>query len=291
MGASFRDYLQLMRPHQWLKNGFVLAGLLFGHAWNDQAMVLRVALALAAFSLFSSSVYVVNDLLDAAADRLHPGKKGRPLAAGRMPSAHAAVFGAVLSLAGFLLGWFASWRVLVILVAYGTLNLAYSLRLKKIVILDVFCIAAGFMLRILAGTAGVGIPPSEWLLLCGLMLTLFLGFAKRRAEMALLQGGELAHRAVFRHYSQSLLDTFIAITATMVIISYSLYTMSPHAQAAQGTTGLIFTVPFIIYGIFRYVFLLNQGRAGHDPASELLRDPHLLLVLLVWLVATLWLIV
>lgn len=291
MAAKFRDFLLLMRPHQWLKNGFVLVGLLFGHAWGDQEMVLRVALAVAAFSLFSSSVYVLNDLADAAADRLHPGKKERPLAAGRMASGHAVVFGIALALCGTLLGYAASWRVLVILLVYGVLNLAYSLQLKKIVILDVFCIAAGFMLRILAGTSGVGIPPSEWLLLCGLMVTLFLGFAKRRAEMALLTREDLlAHRPVFHNYSLSLLDTFIAITATMVIISYSLYTMSPHTVEAQGTSGLIFTVPFILYGILRYVFLLDKGLAGHDPASELLRDPHLGVVLLCWLATTLWLI-
>lgn len=291
MGAKFRDFILLMRPHQWLKNGFILVGPLFGHAWNDQDMVLRVALAVVAFSLFASSVYVVNDLADAGADRLHPRKKGRPLAAGRLAPAHAAMLGAGLALVGALLGYFASWRVLVILLAYGLLNLAYSLYLKKIPILDVFCIAAGFMLRILAGTSGVGIPPSEWLLLCGLMLSLFIGFAKRRAEMALLEGGELAHRAVFQHYSLSLLDTLITITATMVIISYSLYTMSPHTVEVHGTSSLIFTVPFIVYGIFRYVLLLSQGRAGHDPASELLRDPHLVAILLAWLATTLWLIV
>lgn len=289
MGRS-RDFFLLMRPHQWLKNGFVLVGLLFGHAWNDPAVILRVALAVAAFSLFASSVYVLNDLADAAADRLHPRKKGRPLAAGRLAPTHAALFGAGLALAGSLLGYFSSWRVLAILLAYGGLNLAYSLRLKQIPILDVFCIAAGFMLRILAGTTGVGIPPSEWLLLCGLMLTLFLGFAKRRSEMIQLAEGDLAHRAVFRHYSLSMLDTFIAITATMVIISYSLYTLSPHTVTAHGTSALIFTVPFIVYGIFRYLFLLLQGRAGHDLAGELLRDPHLVVVLLSWLATTLWLI-
>ena len=288
--GKLRDFLLLMRPHQWLKNGFVLVGLLFGHAWNDQAMVLSVALAVGAFSLFSSSVYVVNDLADAAADRLHPRKKGRPLAAGRLAPAHAAIFGAVLALVGVLLGYAASGRVLLILLAYGVLNLAYTLRLKAIVILDVFCIAAGFMLRILAGTIGIGIPPSEWLLLCGLMLTLFLGFAKRRAEMALLEGSYLAHRAVFQHYSLHMLDTFITITATMVLISYSLYTMSPHTAAAHGTTGLIFTVPFIVYGIFRYVLLLSQGKAGSEPALDLIRDPHLVAVLLAWLATTLWLI-
>ena len=290
MATKPRDLLLLMRPHQWLKNGFVLVGLLFGHAWVDPVMVRRVLLALAAFSLFASSIYVLNDIMDAAADRLHPRKKMRPLAAGRLAPMHAGVFGAGLALAGAVLGYAASPRVLLVLVAYGVLNLAYSLKLRDIVILDVFCIAAGFMLRILAGTSGVGIPPSEWLLLCGLMLTLFLGFTKRRAEMALLAGGSLAHRAVFRYYSLPLLDTFIAITATMVLISYSLYTMSPHVVAAHGTTHLLSTVPFIVYGIFRYVYLVLRGEAGHDPAGELPRDPHLLFVLLAWLAVTLWLI-
>ncbi|MEJ2059889.1 MAG: UbiA prenyltransferase family protein, partial [Gammaproteobacteria bacterium] len=165
---------RLMRPHQWIKNGFVFTGLLFAHRWNEPDMLWRVVLAAAAFCLVSSVVYVLNDIADRERDRSHPTKCRRPVASGEIPVAMALGFWIILLAGGMGLGVLAGFDVVPILLVYFFLNLAYSLRLKQVVILDVFIIAAGFMLRILAGTLGVGIPPSQWLLLTGLMLTLFL---------------------------------------------------------------------------------------------------------------------
>ena len=284
------DLARLLRPHQWIKNGFVFTGLLFAHAWHDPLVMMQVIAAAAAFSLISSSVYIINDLVDRERDRLHPVKKRRPLAAGTVSKSGALGLAITVGVVGVGLGMLASPMVVLILVVYAGMNLAYSLGLKHVVILDVFLIAAGFMLRILAGTIGVGIPPSNWLLLCGLMVTLFLGFAKRRAEIISLDADRAQHRKVLEHYSPVLLDKMIGITATGVIMSYSLYTMSPDTVLTHGTRNLIFTVPFVMYGIFRYIYLLHQQQGGGDPAREVAHDPHLLVSIGGWLIATLLLI-
>ena len=190
------DLLKLMRPRQWVKSGFVLIGVLFAHAWHDAGTVRRVLLAAAAFSLVASGVYVFNDLMDREHDAAHPRKRERALAAGRVSTGAAVALLIVLLAAGFVLGYLSSPVVLYILLAYVALNLGYSLGLKHVVLLDVFLIAGGFMLRLLAGTLGVRIAPSQWLLLCGLMLSLFLGFAKRRAELYAAAGGTAGARKV-----------------------------------------------------------------------------------------------
>ncbi|KAA3629565.1 MAG: decaprenyl-phosphate phosphoribosyltransferase [Proteobacteria bacterium] len=289
---ALRDLLLTLRPHQWVKNGFVLMGLLFGHAWNDPTSVRHILGAFAAFCLVSSAVYVFNDLIDRDRDRRHPEKRNRPIAAGRIAMPTALGLGCLVGLTGLALAAWAGTGVLIIVVSYMVMNAVYSVRLKHVVILDVFIISAGFMLRILAGTWGVGIPPSHWLLFCGMMVTLFLGFAKRRAEMgAVGEGDQAYHRAVLAQYTPLLLDTFIAVTAMGVIISYSLYTMSPETITVHGTDNLIFTVPFIVYGLFRYVFLLHASGSGGDPSRDLFRDLHLLGAVIGWLGVTLWMLV
>ena len=171
-----KDYLRLMRPFQWWKNGFVFVGIFFGHAWNDSTLVLQAITCAAAFALVSSGVYVVNDIIDCDADRHHPKKRKRPIAAGRV-SIHAAVILAFLCwCGGCLMAWEVSNTALVLLIVYSVMNLAYSVYLKHVVIIDAFVISAGFILRVLVGTVGIGIPPSQWLLLCTIMLTLFLAF-------------------------------------------------------------------------------------------------------------------
>jgi 4-hydroxybenzoate polyprenyltransferase len=284
------DLFRLMRPYQWVKNGFVFTGLLFGHAWHDPHLVTQVLIAFVAFCLVSSSIYTFNDIVDLKEDRLHPGKSRRPLASGQVSVSAAVMFAALLAVPGLVLAYAASPAVLIILLGYGLMNIAYSLRLKHVVILDVFIIATGFMLRILAGTIGVGIPPSQWLLLCGLMLTLFLGFTKRRAEIIALTDDKAAHRKVLEHYSPVLLDKMIGITAAGLIMSYSLYTMNPDTMRIHGTANLIYTVPFVMYGVFRYIYLLHHHSRGGDPSHDLLRDPHLLIVVGAWLVTTILLI-
>jgi 4-hydroxybenzoate polyprenyltransferase len=290
------ELLKLLRPHQWVKNGFVFVGLLFSHATDDWKLRGSVLFAAAGFCLLSSCVYILNDVLDRKADQSHPLKRKRPLASGTVGMRQAYALAFVCATAGLALGAMASVRVVAFLIAYLALNLAYSAGLKNIAILDVFMIAAGFMLRIFAGTLGVNIIPSYWMLLCGLLLTIFLGFAKRRAE--LMESGVVGdgngsngarQRRVLYDYSPALLDTMISISAAGVIVSYSLYTVSPDTMALHRTDKLIYTLPFVLYGIFRYIFLLHR-RGGEDPAWTLLTDAHLLIVGALWLGVTLWLI-
>jgi 4-hydroxybenzoate polyprenyltransferase len=281
---------RLMRPHQWVKNGFVFMGLLFANAWRQPLMLRQVFIVAVAFSLTASGIYIFNDLLDREQDMGHPKKKLRPLAA-RTVSPRAAVFLLlVLWLAGAALGIFVSHAVLYILLIYILINIAYSLGLKHVVLLDVFIIAGGFMLRILAGTTGVGIAPSQWLLLCGLMVALFLGFAKRRAELYALSDETKSYRRVLDNYQPVLLDKMIVVTATCIIITYSLYTMSPVTIQAHHTDALIYTVPFVMYAIFRYIYSLHHKQTGTDPAQEIFRDPHILVSVTAWLLLSLWLI-
>lgn len=281
--------LRLLRPHQWLKNGFVFIGLLFGHAWQDAASTQAALLAFATFCLLSSAVYVFNDLVDREQDRRHPAKQHRPLASGAVGVPAAVALAVACLVAGLALA-FAASRAPWIFVAYLLMNVAYSLGAKHIVILDVFIIAAGFMLRILAGTVGIGIAPTHWLLLCGLMLTLFLGFAKRRAELDALPDDAAGHRRVLEHYSLPMLDQFIGVAATGTVVSYALYTVSPETIALHGTPWLIASVPFVLYGLMRYLFLLHRRGGGGDPARELVRDAHLIASLAGWLLVVLWLL-
>ncbi len=282
--------LRLMRPHQWIKSGFVLTGILFANAWREPLLAKQVLLAAAAFSLVASGVYAINDVIDREQDLNHPLKKNRPLAANIVARGAAIVLCAVLWLAGLSLGLLASTKVLLILLIYIAINIAYSLGLKHVVLLDVFIIAGGFMLRILAGTTGVHIAPSPWLLLCGLMIALFLGFAKRRAELYTLSEESAEHRRVLKNYQPVLLDKMIVVTATCVILTYSLYTMAPATIERHRTEALIYTVPFVMYGIFRYIYSLHTHNSGTDPAQEIFRDPHILVAVAGWLLLTLWLI-
>ncbi|MBT9611646.1 MAG: decaprenyl-phosphate phosphoribosyltransferase [Burkholderiales bacterium] len=284
------ELIRLLRPKQWVKSLFVFVGLLFGHAWGDASVVWRVLAAAGGFALVSSCIYILNDIADREADRQHPVKRNRPLACGSVSMNAAMALALVAGTLGGVLGYYASPLVAILLAIYGLMNIAYTLGLKRVVILDVFIIAAGFMLRLLAGTSGVGIPPSQWLLLCGLMLTLFLGFVKRRAELGKADADKTAQRKVLGDYSAGLLDPMITITAACIVMSYSLYTLSVDTIAKHGTSMLMITVPFVIYGVFRYLFLLHEHSQGEDPATEAVQDPHLAVTLIAWLAVTFWLI-
>jgi 4-hydroxybenzoate polyprenyltransferase len=279
---------RLMRPHQWLKNGFVLVGAAFGHQWNTATLV-QVGLMLASFCAVSSAVYVLNDVADIAADRLHPVKRFRPLASGQVQRGHAIALGLVLGAIALALAASVGVVAFAIVGGYSLLNIAYTLRLKRIVVIDVFTIAAGFMLRLLAGTLGVGIPPSSWLLLCGMMLALFLGFAKRRSELSAVVEG-YPSRPVLMAYSVQMLDQFLAITATCTILGYALYAVSPDTIAVHGTDKLVVGLPFVAYGMFRYLYLLHQTGVGQDTARDVLGDTHLLAAAFGWIAVTLWLL-
>jgi 4-hydroxybenzoate polyprenyltransferase len=268
-------YVRLARPQQWIKNAFVLPGLIFGHALGDPPTVVAALMATFAFCLMSSAVYAMNDVFDRERDREHPDKRQRPLASGEMVTTEAVAFGFLLGLAGLALGYAAGPAVAVILAVYALINLGYSLGLKRVPVVDVFIIAAGFMLRILAGTVGIGIGPSRWLLLCGLLVTLFLGFAKRRAELLRLADDAGKHRPVLDSYTESFLDGAILVCATGMLFAYGFYTVAPDTLAQHGTD-LVLTLPFVLFGTFRYLFLLRHRGGGGDPSNELLDDRWLL---------------
>ena len=269
--------IRLMRPHQWFKNIFVFAGLLFSYQWGQGHIVQQVLLAALAFSACSSLIYILNDWLDRESDALHPTKRHRPLASGEVSPKAALVLAALLLLASVLLAW-GNPLLLLLLGLYLVLNLAYNWRLKRVPVVDVSSIAAGFMLRLLAGTQAVGIPPSHWLLLTGLFIALFLGFSKRRAET--FHDAE-SQRAVMEHYPPALLDTYIASTMTATVITYGLYATSPEARLQHGEH-LAYTLPVVVFGMLRYAYQAHRGR-GEDVSRDLVRDPWLVTSGLVWL--------
>ena len=290
--------LRLLRPEQWIKNAFVLVGVLFAHAWGDPERVRAAMFAFVSFCAMASAVYVVNDWFDRARDRLHPRKRLRPIASGRIGGVLA--FALAATMFAFAIGSAhappvaglpdadGGARLALVLVLYAAMNLGYSLGLKRVPILDCGLIALGFMLRILAGTWAIGIQPSRWLLVCGLSLTLFLAFAKRRAELAALGDDAAGHRAVLESYSLPLLDQFLAITATAVLVTYSVYTVSGETLQTHGTDKLLWTLPFVAYGLFRYLYIVFQRGAGGDPTRDLFRDPHLVVSGVAWIVTTVW---
>lgn len=280
---SVRDMLLLIRPHQWIKNGFVFIGILFAPAYLiTTSLYVNVLLTALAFCLASSSVYSLNDIIDLPQDQKHPKKKFRPLASGKITTSTAIAISIFLGLTSLIIVWGISYNLVYILLGYFIINAAYTFYLKKVVILDVFCISAGFMLRIMAGTYGLGIPPTKWLLLCSMMLTLFLGFAKRRAEVIAASDMPEDSRYVLENYGPILLDELISICLSGVIITYSLYTMSEETIIVHKTENLIFTVPFVIYALFRYIFLLNHRRGGEDPSNEIIKDPHIIAAVIAW---------
>ncbi|MEW6687882.1 MAG: UbiA prenyltransferase family protein [Pseudomonadota bacterium] len=280
---------ELLRPRQWVKNAFVLVGLVFGHAWRDPALAAAALGATAAFCLASGAVYAFNDACDAAQDRDHPDKRTRPVARGALSARAALGIAALAALAALALGAWSGWRVAAILGAYLGMNVAYTLALKRVPVLDVVVIAAGFMLRLLAGTSGIGIEPSGWLLACGFLLTLFLGFAKRRAEIERLAAGAGLHRRVLAAYSGAFLDKAILASALAMIAAYASYTLAEETVRLHGG-GLALTLPWVLLGTLRYLYRLKFRGGGGDPAEELLRDPWLALAVGGWVATVLWLI-
>lgn len=266
-----------MRPHQWVKNVFVLAGLVFSQSWDVITLDLAVLRAFAAFCCASSMVYILNDWHDRASDALHPVKRKRPLASGAVTAIPAMLLAATLFAAGVLLAA-GNYTLMLLLALYVVLNMAYSWRLKQVPVVDVAIIAAGFMLRLLAGTIAVGIPPSRWLLLTGIFVTLYLGFCKRKAESF---QEEASQRAVMVGYPPALLDTFIAATMTATLTTYSLFATSPEAQL-QHSQRLLYTVPVVIFALLRYTYQVHRGQ-GEDVTRDLVRDGWLLGAGVLWL--------
>jgi 4-hydroxybenzoate polyprenyltransferase len=274
-----------MRPAQWAKNLTVLAPLLFAQQLFVPSAFAHGVFAFALFCGLSSAVYLLNDALDYERDRLHPDKCHRPLAAGHLT--HRLVIGAAGTLLVFVLAGAAllGRTVLLILIGYWLLNLLYSVWLKRQVILDVFSIAAGFVLRVVGGAAAVQVEISHWLLVCTTLLALFLGFCKRRHELLSLGTAADRHRQVLTEYDPRFLDMMIGIVTAATVMSYALYTVSEETVRKFQTDGLLATLPFVLYGIFRYLYLVYHKELGGDPTQQLLTDKPLLLNLGLWTLA------
>ena len=285
-----RAYLELARPSHWVKNVFVLAGVVFGHAWDDPILLTAAFITTFVFCLASSAVYAFNDSLDAEQDRDHPDKRDRPVARGAVSTREAYAIAGALAAASLAAAIWVGATAAGIVAAYLALNIAYTLGLKRVPVVDVFVIAAGFMLRLLAGTSGIGVEPSQWLLACGFLLTLFLGFAKRRAELARLADDAAQHRAVLDAYSTGFLDKAILVCVVGMVVTYAAYTVSPDTASLHGTGHLIVTLPWVLLGTFRYLFRLHFRGGGGDPAEEVIRDPVLAAAGAGWIATVLWLI-
>lgn len=277
-----RAIVRQLRPRQWTKNGAVLAPLLFAKAVFEKDNLIRGVLAAVAFSFVASGIYVLNDWLDREKDRLHPEKKHRPIAAGIIGPALAITMLAVLWAGGFGVAFWVRPEFAAVLAGYAVMQVSYSLWLKHLVILDVLLIAIGFVLRVVAGGVAIQVPVSNWLYLCTLLLALFLGFAKRRHELSSLQADAGAHRANLSDYSLPMIDQFIAITAASCILAYGLYTVSTDTVRHVGSDDLKYTVPFVIYGFFRYLFLMHRRNMGGSPEKVLLSDPPLIICLVLY---------
>jgi len=274
--------LESMRPKQWVKNLIVLAPLAFAQKIFDPSLALKSGLAFFAFCLASSGVYLLNDLLDREADRYHPEKKDRPIASGRVGASEAMAAMAVLFAAAAGLAFLSRPLVLVIVAAYVALNLAYSFELKKLVVIDAFCIASGFVLRILAGAAAPEIELSTWIILCTFLGSLFLAFCKRRHELGLAEAAA-NHRAILAEYSTRFLDQMISISTACTVMAYALWTMWPETVEKFGTRGLFWTVPFVCYGIFRYLYLVHQKNQGGSPSKVFLSDRPMIVNVALWM--------
>jgi 4-hydroxybenzoate polyprenyltransferase len=271
-----------LRPGQWTKNLFVFAALVFSHRLTDGEAVARAGAAFLVFCILSGTVYLVNDVLDREQDKRHPVKARRPVASGvvsrNLALSTAAVLGTAALIAAFALGlpFFA------IAAAYLLLLSAYSLLLKHIVILDVLTIAAGFTLRAVAGGAAIFVPISHWLVVCTTLLALFIALSKRRHELTLLSETAIDHRPILGDYTTYLLDQMISVVTASTLISYAFYTISPETTEKFGTTLLSLTIPFPLYGIFRYLYLVHRRDLGGSPAELVVNDRPLLGCVALW---------
>ncbi len=285
--STAKELWRALRPRQWTKNLFVFAGLVFSLHLVDLARLLQVVVAFLVFCMASGSIYLFNDLADLERDRKHPLKRLRPLASGRLSPALAWGELVVLVVGLLALGWWVGVQFLLVVLVYMAIQVLYTLFLKRVVILDVFCIAAGFVLRVVAGAVAIQVDVSRWLLICTIMISLFLGLAKRRHELTLAGEEATSHREVLAEYSPYLLDQLISVVTAATVLSYTLYTTAPETMAKFGSGNLVFSVPFVLYGVFRYLYLIHMkgggaGGAGGSPENTLLGDRPLLVNIGLW---------
>jgi len=290
---ALRGLITTLRPHQWTKNTVLFAGLIFAGGLGDAHLVGLAVSGAVIFCLLSGAVYVLNDIVDLEQDRRHPEKKQRPLASGTLPIGLAATVAIVF--AGVAVLWSYSIHPTFghTSVGFLTLNILYSLLLRRMVILDVLAIAIGFVLRAVASVEvlRVAAPATElspWLLVCTFFLALFLGLGKRRAEVIRLGDGAGTHRASLDHYPPDFVNALMGIVTASTIVSYAIYTIWPGTVEKVGSAGLVYTVPFVVYGLFRYLYLVLAGGRGGKPSRVLVTDVPLMVNILLWVAVVVW---
>jgi len=276
-----KNLIKSMRPKQWVKNCFVFAGLIFSKSFFQLELILRTIYCFAFFSMVSGVVYIINDIIDADKDALHPVKCKRPIAAGRLGSSQALVFSLILLVASLTMALIFDIKLFIILLVYFLLILSYSLALKNIVILDVIVLSAGFVLRTVAGATVIDVWISPWLILCTTLLALFLALNKRKSELHVMADKAGEHRKNLEQYTPGLIDNMLSVITSTTVMSYSLYTFS------TGKSGyMMLTIPFVLYGIFRYQYLVSSKDMGGSPEVTLFKDKPLLINIVLWIVAS-----
>ncbi|MES2779173.1 MAG: decaprenyl-phosphate phosphoribosyltransferase [Bacteroidota bacterium] len=285
-------FFQLIRVHNWIKNGFVFLPLIFSQHLTEPDYFKRAVLAVFSFCLTSSAVYIINDLVDQQSDRLHPIKNLRPIAAGKVSVTLALIIGFICLTSGIGLSIYLSYSMLYLLVGYLVLNAGYSFYLKRISIIDCICVAMGFVLRILAGCAAINVIPSDWILTITFFLALYLAFSKRKSELLLLNEHSETHRKSLAGYSIKLLDTYILICAVISLTAYLLYSFDFRVVTDFNTHNLKYSVVFVVIGFFRYFQLVEHPESSHggDPTTLALKDRPLQLAVLLWLAYIIWVI-
>jgi len=283
--STLAALVESLRPAQWVKNGFVFCALIFSRSLTDWHRTALVTLAALAFCAVSGATYLVNDVLDARDDRQHPLKRLRPIASGKVSTRAALCTAAMLGLAALAGAWTIDHAFFPIVSIYAAINLVYSAWLKRVMLVDVFVIAAGFVLRVIGGGMVIHVELSAWLIVCTTLLALFLALSKRRHELVLLGENASGHRSSLADYTPHFLDQLIAIVTASTVMSYALYTLSEDARTKFPNKRLELTVPLVLFGIFRYLYLVHRREGGGNPARMLFTDPVLLSSVLLWAVA------
>jgi len=291
ISPAFRSYIRLLRPKQWIKNFFVFAPLIFARELFNPDLLLDAVRAFITFCLSASAVYVLNDIADAEEDRVHPQKRNRPIASGAITVQRGYAIAIILIAVVVPLVFGMDRRFVVCLASYFILNFAYSFKLKEVVLLDVFIVAAGFMLRVLGGAYAIDVSVSSWIVLCTLFISLFLSFAKRRGELVMSQeSGSITQRKVLLLYNVQFLDQMLTITAAGAVISYALYTVAPRTVEIYGTDKMIYTTVFVLYGVFRYLHMVHSGISTENPTNAVTSDLTILATGVLWIIACIILI-
>lgn len=278
--------LLTLRPRQWTKNLLLFAALIFSRNLFELDLTFRALAAFLIFCLGSGTIYLLNDLIDVKQDRLHPVKSRRPIPSGDLPVRAAIVSMFALGIITLAGAWFLGLPFFIVLATYLLVQIWYCLGLKHVVILDVFIISFGFVFRVIAGGVVIGVEISPWLLICTILLSLFLALNKRRHELVTLDDGATSHRKVLEHYSPYLLDQMISVVTASTVVAYTLYTMSEQTIEKFQTSNLVLTVPFVLYGIFRYLYLVHHKKEGGRPELTLLTDLPLLTDVFLWALAS-----